>query len=234
MTSIKNKGIFVALLLIASCSKHQAFAQESSVPSWDNQIFFGNKVATAYESFRFSGELQTRFNNNMETLDRWYLESSTNYLHNERWEFVVPLRYSIKNDLNEFRMGGGALYKQYPKNNIQIVHQAQYQADMTTDDTRHGARYVAFFNYVKNEKVIPNAVAGLFYRWSEEFNGVQFIRAGAGVSYVMDVKHLINFSYFLGMTNDGDQWGYSGVIFVQLAININKNYKYLPAKYYNF
>ena len=122
----------------------------------------------------------------------------------------------------------------YPKQNIQIVHQVQYQVDIDPNQAKHGLRYVAFLNYVKNEKLIPNVAAGVFYRWQDDFTGVQFIRVGGGLAWIIDVKHALNFSYFVGMTNTGKDWVFQGIPFIQLVINISKDYKYVPAKYYNF
>ena len=76
--------------------------------------------------------------------------------------------------------------------------------------------------------------AGVFYRWQNDFTGIQFVRIGAGLAYIIDIKHVLNFSYFLGITNTGPRWTYQGIPFIQLVININKEYKYLPAKYINF
>ena len=85
-----------------------------------------------------------------------------------------------------------------------------------------------------NEKVIPNVAAGVFYRWSEIFTGLQFIRVGGGLSYLIDKKHSLNFTYFLGMTNDGEIWRYQGIPFIQLVINLGTDFQHLPAKFINF
>lgn len=130
--------------------------------------------------------------------------------------------------------GLGGLYKLYPKKDIQIVHQEQWQVDIDPNEAKHGLRYVAFINYVKSEILIQNFAAGLFYQWQDDFSGIQFFRFGAGLAWIMDVKHALNFSYFVGMTNTGENWIFQGIPFIQLVININKEYKYLPAKYYNF
>ena len=45
---------------------------------------------------------------------------------------------------------------------------------------------------------VPGVVVGLFYRWQNDFTGIQFIRVGGGLSYLIDVKHALNFSYFVG------------------------------------
>ena len=122
----------------------------------------------------------------------------------------------------------------YPKENIQIDHQWMYQVDIEPSRAKLGLRYVAFFNWVPNEKLIPNAAVGIFQRWQNDFTGIQFVRLGAGLSYLIDVKHSLHFSYFLGFTNTGETWTTQGIPFFQLIININKNYRYLPAKYINF
>jgi hypothetical protein len=207
---------------------------QDSEDNWDNQLFIGNKASWGYDQWKFSGELQIRLKDDMKELDRWFLEGTTNFLINKHWEVVAPLRFSVTKNYVEWRPGLGGLYKMYPKKNIQIVHQVQWQIDIDPNEAKHGLRYVAFINYVKSEKLIPNFAAGVFYRWQNDFTGIQFIRVGGGLAWIIDVKHALNFSYFVGMTNTGSNWVFQGIPFLQLVININKDYKYLPAKYYNF
>lgn len=154
--------------------------------------------------------------------------------------FVVTFDYSSLVALELLRRqqehnGSDATYKtQISRVLLQIVHQLLWQVDIDSEEAKHGLRYVVFFNYVKNEKLIPNIAAGVFYRWQNDFTGIQFVRIGAGLAYIIDIKHVLNFSYFLGITNTGPRWTYQGIPFIQLVININKEYKYLPAKYINF
>jgi len=227
------RNTHVLLLLLLMLTNNEAMAQ-SDIDKWDNQLFIGNKVSWGKDQWRLSGELQTRFKDNMQSMDRWFLEGSANYLISKKWELALPLRFTVKPESTEWRPGVGGLYKMYPKENLQIVHQVQWQLDIGPDEAQHGARYVAFVNYVKSKKFVPNFAAGVFYRWSEEFTGIQFLRYGFGLAWVIDVKHVLNFSYFIGSTNFGDHWTHQGIPFFQLVININKEFKYAPAKYYNF
>jgi hypothetical protein len=220
----------ISLLVMISFS----IKAQDSEDNWDNQLFIGNKANWGHNQWRFSGELQIRLKEDMKELDRWFLEGTTNFLINKNWEVVAPLRFSVTKNYVEWRPGLGGLYKMYPKENIQIVHQVQWQVDIDPNEAKHGVRYVAFINYVKSEKLIPNFAAGVFYRWQNDFTGIQFIRIGGGLAWIIDVKHALNFSYFVGMTNTGETWKFQGIPFLQLVININKDYKYLPAKYYNF
>jgi hypothetical protein len=232
-------GAHLIWLTIILTSPVSLTAQDGGEPlKWDNQLFLGNKVAAVKGNWKYSGELQVRLKENSQTLDRWYLEGVATYMPSQHWEIVPDYRFSIKSNQLEHRPGFGILRKDLfgPEENLkhQLVHQVKWQADMGQGYVNHGIRYVFFYNYVLNEKLIPNAAAGVFYRWSEGFTGLQFIRLGAGLAYIIDIKHSLNFSYFLGITDTGTGWTYQGIPFVQLIININRDYKYVPAKYINF
>jgi hypothetical protein len=225
------------ILFIFSCIN--VFAQEEEYPRrWDNQLFLGNKVNAGFGKWKASGELQVRLNDNTQALDKWFLEGVVTYMPSEHWEIIPDYRFSIKSNSLEHRPGFGIVRKDLFGTNEnkkhQLVHQLKWQVDIGTGYFNNGLRYVVFYNYILNQKLIPNVAAGLFYRWSEEFTGIQFYRLGGGLAYLIDVKHSLNFSYFLGMTNTGDAWTYQGIPFIQLVININKDYKYVPAKYLNF
>ena len=204
------------------------------ITDWDNQLFISNKVATNKGDWRYSGELQIRLKDNFRSLDVWYLEGAATYLVNKHWEIVPDLRFSIKPTKNELRPGIGVIYKHYPKEKIQFVLQVKYQVDIEPHETKHGLRYVFFFNYLIHDKFLPNAAAGVFYRWQNDFTGIQFIRLGLGLAYIINVQHSLNFSYFVGFTDTGETWTSQGIPLFQLIININKDYKYVPAKYINF
>jgi len=73
-----------------------------------------------------------------------------------------------------------------------------------------------------------------FYRWQDDFKGVQLNCLGAGLAYLINVQHSVNVTYFVGFTDSDETWTSQGSAFVQLIININKDYKYVPAKYINF
>ena len=55
-----------------------------------------------------------------------------------------------------------------------------------------------------------------------------------GVAFVIDKRHVLNFNYLFAASNTGQVWNWSGIPVIQLVININKEYNYLPAKYFNF
>ena len=222
------------IILVLFCISTVTLAQETDTDRWDNQLFVGNKVSWGKNRWRVTSELQFRVIENLETLDRWFVEVLGSYLQTKHWEFTLPIRYSIRPTLNEFRPGFGALYKMYPGDKIQLNHQVLYQADITSAETQHGLRYALFYNHVINDKFIPNAAVGVFYRWSENFTGIQFYRVGAGLTYVIDKKHTLNFSYFVGIGNEGDIWTYQGIPFIQLVINLGTDYQHLPAKFINF
>lgn len=214
-------------------------AQESEDDSrWDNQLFVGNKVAMVKGDWRYSGELQIRLKDNTQSLDRWFFEFVATYMPSKHWELAPDYRFSIRPENVEHRPGFGILRKDlYGQNNDprhQLVHQLKWQADIGAEYFNNGLRYVFFYNYVMSKKLIPNAAAGVFYRWSQNFTGFQFFRIGGGLSYIIDIKHSLNISYFLGITDTGAEWTFQGIPLIQLVININRDFKYVPAKYINF
>lgn len=208
-------------------------AQETD--KWDNQLYYGNKVSWGKNKIKYSGEFQIRLEDDFTKLEQWFLEGVISYMPAKNWEITPDLRYSIKTNKRELRPGLGVLYKHTIKKS-QLVHQLKWQIDIDNySNANHGLRYVLFYNHVFNEKLIGSAIGGGFYRWSEVFTGIRFLRFGGGITWVVDVKHSINFNYFLGMTQElQNEWTYLGIPMIQLIFNINKDYKYLPAKYYSF
>jgi len=223
---------FIVFFLFTS---HILFSQETD--KWDNQIFIANKVAGGADKFKYSGELQIRLKDNMQQLDRWYFEGMASFLLSKHFEIVPDLRFNIKPDEKEIRPGLGVLYKHYVKDKFQFVHQYKWQIDI--DNKGHSdqaIRYVLFINKKINDKIIVSYAIGTLYRWRKEdnFSGIQFFRNGPGIDYKFSEKHHLSFSYFINGTNTGEHWTWAGVPFIQLIININKDYKYVPAKYFNF
>jgi hypothetical protein len=209
-------------------------AQDDSGRNWDNQIYLGNKVAFGKNKWKFSGELQTRLRNNMQTLDNWYLEGVSNYLATEWLEVVPDFRFTIKPDKLEWRPGFGLLYKNL-KHRLQFINQVKWQLDINN----HGAtdpafREVVFLNYKLNDKVILSSIAGFIYRWRSNWHGFQYIRVGPGISYIFDEKHILNFSYFTGVENVEGNWHWAGIPSIQLLINVSMKYRYKPAYYIEF
>lgn len=202
--------------------------------NWDNQMYLGNKFTFGKSDWRFSGELQVRLENNTQSLDNYFVEGVASYLVSDNWELIPDFRTSIKPNEVEFRPGFGVIYKSLV-NNFQFVNQIKWQTDFSTvQNIEHGLRYAIFFNYLIHDKYIPNFAAGAFYRWKDDFNGFQFFRFGPGIAYVSDVKHVLNINYLFSVENDGNKWHWAGIPVIQLVININKEYKYVPAKYFNF
>lgn len=229
---MKRLFLIILLLIIGQIT---SFAQEiEEVDKWDNQLFLGNKVAWGKNSWRYSGELQVRLNDNMQGLSEWYVEGVATYMQSENWEFTPDYRFSIKPDRVESRFGGATVFKKLWEKS-QLVHQVKGQIDMIHGgESTYGARYAIFYNKKISDKILATSIAGIFYRWSNEFTGLQFARAGLGLSYIFDVAHSLNFSYFVGATDTGNEWTFQGIPTVQFIININKEYKYLPAKYFDF
>lgn len=236
----RHQSKFVLILTLAASllKPDKPLLAQGQEGNWDNQLFIGNKVSMLKGDWRYTGELQVRLEDNTQSLDRWFFEFVATYMPSENWEIVPDYRFSIKSEEVEHRPGFGILrkdiYGQGDGKKHQLVHQVKWQGDIGNGSFENGLRYVFFYNYILNKKLIPNVAAGIFYRWSEDFNGIQFFRFGGGLSYIMDVKHSLNFSYYLGITDSGETWTYQGIPFVQLIININKDFKYVPAKYINF
>lgn len=214
------------------------WAQEAELDKWDNQFFVGNKVTWGSDKWRYSGELQSRFIQDFQALDRWYFEGVATYQHSANWEIVPDFRFSVRPDFVEVRPGFGIIRKDLlgkaDKPNQQFVQQLKYQADIGNGRTNHGLRYILFYNYVFNKKLIASGIGGVFYSWKGNYNGFEFIRAGAALAYLLNEQHSINFTYFAGAADTSPEWTFSGSFVVQLIINIRKDYKYVPAKYISF
>lgn len=224
---------FVGILIFISGS---LFSQTSEIDNnWDNQIYLGNKVTFGSERWKHYAELQVRLEDNMQRLDRWYLEGVSSFLVSENIEIVPDFRFSVKPDKIEFRPGLGVLYK-FIAGDYQFVNQVKWQIDLSSPDgsSDNGMRYGIFINHKINEKLASSFGAGIFYRWRNDFQGFQFVRFGPSLIYVINKKHTINFSYFLSAENNSEFWEWSGIPVIQLIININKGYKYVPAKYFSY
>lgn len=227
--------LLITLLLILAFSSN-IFSQED-IDKWDNQIYLANKITGGKDKFKYSGELQVRLKENMQQLDRWYLEAVGSFLVDKNFEIVPDFRFNIKPDETEIRPGLGIIYKHYLKDKFQFVHQFKWQIDIDSKGhSDHAARYVLFINKKITEKINLSYAIGALYRWRKEdnFSGILFFRNGPSIMYKFSGKHSINFSYFINGTNHKDYWTWAGVPFIQLIININKDYKYVPAKYFNF
>lgn len=226
-----NKLFLIVIIVFISIS---LFSQEIQEDTWDNQIYLGNKIAFGKNKWKFSGELQTRLKDNFQSLDNWYVELVANNLIAKNFEIVPDLRFTIKPTKHEIRPGLGILFKQ-TTTSLQFINQIKWQTDFPTKgDISHAFREVVFLNYSFSDKVIGTMVAGFIYRMRPGLNYFQYIRVGPGISYIFDKKHILNFSYFVGVENKIDYWMWSGIPMIQLLINISKDYTYTPAYYFEF
>ena len=239
MKIFKTICSLTALLFVSSILQ----AQEEEIDRWDNWLLVSNKVVLGGKnSFKHSHELQWRVNNNMSSLKEWYYEGVFTYSPNKYWEITPDFRASVKPDKNDFRFGIGGVKKTYFKKKKgafgdQLVQQLKYQLDIDSKgNVRHGVRYVLTYNHIVNKQFIVSGLAGPFYRFSEEFTGIEFIRGGPVLTYAPDLQHTIAFAPLFGAGNLGgdDGWAYSFTPMISLLIRIGKEYKYTPAKYINF
>jgi hypothetical protein len=221
----------------------QGLKSQTTEPTdkWDHWLVMGNKVVFGgQDKIKHSHEIQWRANNNLKSLERILYEGVFTYSPNTKWEIVPDLRMSSVPNGIEWRPGFGIIYKIYPgkeekKYKTQLVNQVKWQADIM-DEFKQGVRYMFSYNYMATEKFIISGIAGVFYRWSNDFTGLQFVRTGIGLSYVFNEMHSISFVDAIGFENRGPVtgWTYAHFPMVQLIIRVKKNYKYLPAKYINF
>lgn len=231
--------IRIALAVLIFSGGTTAYTQSDSDPqAWDQLFFFGNKVSWGQEKWKYSGELQIRLDDFGRSLDNWYLEGVASYMPTKHWEIVPDFRISVHPEGVEYRPGFGGLRKDLFRSENgkahQIVNQLKYQVDFQPENINSGLRYVLFYNYVASEKLILSGMGGVFYSWKDHFTGIEYIRGGAGAAYVFNMQHAFNLIYFVGAANVGNSWAYQGNLLLQLVININKDYKYVPAKYISF
>ena len=230
MNHFLQKSILIAFLVLFPLTA--LFSQDAT--GWDNQAYLGNKVAFGQNRWKFSGEFQVRLEDNFQKLDNWYFEFVANFLASKHFELVPDFRFTVKPDKIEFRPGLGFLYK-VTTSQIQFVNQVKWQLDIDNHGkVGNAVREVVFLNHKFNEHVVSTLVAGFIYRWWSDWNGFQYIRVGPGVSYVFDKKHVLNFSYFVGVENNTKDWVWAGIPMIQLVINISKAYRYTPAYYFDF
>ncbi|MCF6358893.1 MAG: DUF2490 domain-containing protein [Draconibacterium sp.] len=231
-STIKTTTILIIILL---SFETQVFSQTGeSSKNWDNQSYIGNKVATANGDWRFSGELQVRLKDDMQSLDNWFLEGVASYMLSEKIELTPDFRMSIKPDEVEYRPGFGVVYK-VTRDNYQFVNQLKWQIDLDTKkNIDNGLRYAIFINHKLSDKLMSNFAFGAFYRFRDDFKGFEFVRFGPGLAYIINMQHTINFNYLISTKNNTQNWEWGGIAVIQLVININKDYKYVPAKYLSF
>jgi hypothetical protein len=233
---MRSRSILIVCLFTLSGG---VFAQVSdSTNNWDNQLYLGNRYVWSNDNWRYSGEFQVRLENDIRQLQQYYLEGVATYMPNENWEIVPDFRFTVHPDRIEFRPGLGVIYKSLWGKKLpnQLAHQVKWQADIEgTGVFKHGIRYILFYNRgLIKEKLGLTSGGGFFYRMSEDFNGIQFVRAFLGLAYQFNDVHALSFNYFVGAENRATHWEYIGGPFVTFVIRLDNDSKYVPAKYINF
>lgn len=218
----------ISLLIFTLCSAQE----DPETDNWDNVMYVSNKFASGFEHWRHSVEFQSRFNNNLGSLEQWQLEYVASYLYKKNWEIVPDIRFTKKPTRTELRPGLGIIYKNlYP--DAQIVHQLKYQYDIKGSiNDSHGLRYAIFYNKKVKEKLLLTTFAGALFEFGEDWSGFLGMRTGVSAAYIINHAHSVNIGYFYGLINDKtNNYNNIGIINLQLIINISRDYKYLPAKY---
>ena len=224
--------LFLALLLFQSSAI--VFAQTDTTDNWDNELWTGLRFAWGEGNIKYTGEYQTRFIQNYNQLDRWYLEGAVHFLASKHIEIIPDFRFNVKPNNNEYRFGLGVVYKANIKK-VQFVNQLKGQMDKTFDVKATWAlREVIYLNYMLNDIWIPYVGGGVFFRKSETFSGVQVIRAGVGTYYNFNPLHSLSINYFIGRRDLGSRITYSGIFLLQLTLKFSNDYVYVPARYINF
>ena len=227
----KKYWISLSFLIILIFPLH---SQESIEDNWDNELWVGTRVTWGKNKLKYSGEFQSRFNNNYTELSNWYLEGVVHYLMSPYIEIVADARNSVSPSGNSFRPGLAVLAKA-KKKRFFFINQLKFQSDnVFRDDISYALREIVYINYSINTKWMPFIGGGVFFRDSENFTGLQVIRAGVGVYYNYNPLHTLSINYFVGQRNTGSAYTYSGIFLVQLTIKFSNDYIYMPAKFINF
>ena len=207
--------------------------------SWDNWLIMGNKVVFGGQNeFKHSHEIQWRADNDLTSLNTLLYEAVFTYSPNVHWEVTPDIRYSLKPTKREIRVGLGVVRKDYVGKGItQIAQQVKWQGDFKSEgDYTMAMRYVPSISHIIQDKYIVGGLVAAVYQWGPSFTpSIAFIRAGPTFGIIFDNVHTLNFVPAFGAENFREYgWAYSFTPIVQLIIRVNKNYKYLPARYINF
>ena len=236
----KTPLLFVLALLFFSLETN---AQTTDpIDRWDNWFLLGNKIVFGGENnWKHSHEIQFRVKENMQELEQWFYEGVLTYSPNQHWAIVPDFRAAVKPSGMDYRPGLGLLRvdfigKAEDKHKIQLVQQVKYQFDIDSElNIRHGLRYVITYNKIVSKSFVWSFIFGPFYRWSETFTGIEFVRGGPSFAYIFNDVNSITFAPLFGAGNLGpDGWAYSFTPMLQVIFRANKKQKYLPAKYINF
>lgn len=240
MKFFKSLYILPMMLLFVSAG----IAQDPMDPdlAWDNWLIMGNKIVFGGKSdFKHSHEIQWRADNNLQSLNTLLYEAVLTYSPNATWEIVPDLRYSIKPTHRELRPGFGIIRKDYIRKNksgiTQLSQQVKYQADIKSEGgLTQAVRYVPSLSHIINKKYAVGGLVAVVYQWGKGYDPkVAFIRAGPSFGLVFDEVHSLNVVPAFGAENFGSgRWAFSFTPIVQLIIRVQKDYKYLPARYINF
>ena len=230
--------LFILTLLVGFKSQSLAQTTEPDT-SWDNWLIMGNKVVFGGQNqYKHSHEIQWRAENNFTALNTLLYEAVFTYSPNERWEIVPDFRYSLKPTRRETRLGFGIVRKDYIGEGVtQIAQQVKWQGDFKSEgDYTMAVRYVPSISHIINDKYIVGGLVAAVYQWGPSFPpSIAFIRAGPTFGMIFDDVHTLSIVPAFGADNLGEYgWAYSFTPIVQLIIRVNKNYKYLPARYINF
>ena len=226
----------VLSLLCISCSSH-LLAQTDPVDPWDYWLIMGNKVVFGgVNQWKNSHEIQWRADNNLQELNTLMYETVVTYSPNSKWEIVPDLRFSIRPTQTQFRPGFGFVRKDYfGEKQVQVAHQVKWQIDIGNQVTQ-AVRWAPSMSVILKEKYVVGGLAALLYQWGAEYdNRLTFVRFGPSFALIFDKVHTLSFVPAFGVENLGTgQWVGSFTPIVQLIIRVNKDYKYLPARYINF
>jgi len=228
----KNQKIALFILIMSQFFSYFLFANDL-----DAVLFLSNKVIGSNTDWRFSGEYQVRLNDNISSLKEHYFEGVASYLPNERWEIVPDFRVTVKPERLEFRPGIGLIHKTVWGKKIflhQLVNQVKWQTDIeSTGIVKHGLRYALFYNYVFDKKWMFISGGGILYRFSDAYDGFQYVRFFAGLGYQIASDLFLNVNYYLGLEDPFGAITYETGPMINLVIRLKNNTKYLPARYIN-
>ena len=237
----KLRSILLILLLAFSCF---SYAQDDQIVAeeftdFDYWLIMGNKVVFGGQNrWKHSHEIQWRASDNVRALNTIFYEAVVTYSPNEQIEFVPDFRYSRRPLGREFRPGMGIVFKKtWKERKLQFVQQVKWQADIRDYASNSQAmRYVPTVNKVINDKYVVGLIAAVLYQWGSDFDDrFNFVRYGPSVGIVFDQVHTLNFTPAFGAENLGDGlWRHSFTPIFQLILRVNKEYKYVPARYINF
>ncbi len=228
-----NKKYWITLSFIIVLI-YPLYSQETIEDNWDNELWVGIRFAWGKNKLKYSGEFQTRFNNDYKGLENWFLEGAVHYLMSPHIEIVADARNSVSLSGNSFRPGIAVLAKAN-KNKFYFINQLKFQSDnVFKDNISYALREIVYVNYAINTKWMPYIGGGVFFRDSENFKGLQVIRAGVGVYYNYNPLQTLSINYFVGQRNTGSGYTYSGIFLVQLTIKFSDKFIYMPARFINF